>query len=174
MKIILLGGNSLKNKEWVEGMAVLLKKQYDDVVAFHYLHWKEGGALINLDREIDGLKILLKDCSEYIFIAKSAGSLIALKGIYKNIFSPRVCVFLGLPVLWSRKNGFEIDFWLNGFSVPTLFIQKLEDPAIYAKNLKILLEKVGVSNYSVNTVPGNEHEYSEFSDNVAKIISFIS
>ena len=60
MKIILLPGSSLGNKEAVEEVAVGLKNKFEDVLAWQWPHWKTGVDIdFNADSEAKRLSILL-------------------------------------------------------------------------------------------------------------------
>jgi len=134
MKIVLFGGNSPINILWLDNIKTALEGYFDDVMIHYYLHWENNEDLINLDREINRLKVLIKNSHQYVFIAKSAGTLLVLKGVHKANFSPLACVFLGLPVLWARENNFEIDSWLKDFSIPTLYITTQKIPQFTLKS----------------------------------------
>ena len=53
--IVLLGGNSSENKDWIERISRLLPFPTHTVV---YEHWKNNAQLINLDTEVNRLEQL--------------------------------------------------------------------------------------------------------------------
>ncbi len=53
MNLLLLPGNSPKNKEWIDGLAEAFKDSFDEVKAVHYGHWMTGEKIGNLEIEID-------------------------------------------------------------------------------------------------------------------------
>lgn len=175
MKIVLLGGNSIRNISWLEGMEAALKNFnfYDDIFVHRYLHWDTGESLIDLDKELKLLRKELGGVGRYVIIGKSAGTLLTLKGVYEHELTPAACVFLGTAVSWGREEGFDIDSWLRCFSVPTLFIHKSDDPAIMSNALETLLQKSDFKNYNLHVMPGNEHEYSEYQELSRSITSFL-
>lgn len=164
MKIVLFGGNSPENKSWLSFVKKILSKDFNDVLVHEYLHWSSEESLINLDKELERLKIILKNYQNYIIVAKSAGTLLALKGIYEGSITPLACVFIGTAVLWGRERNFKVDDWLNNYLVPTLFVHKLGDPAINSDELIALLKKHSTKNYEFLFLPGTEHSYSNYQD----------
>ncbi|MDO8622262.1 MAG: hypothetical protein Q7R80_03460 [bacterium] len=173
MKIILLGGNSPTNTSWLEAMEAVLKNGYHDVFEHRYSHWDTKAPLVDLDKELEKLQKEIKGIEQYVIVGKSAGALLALKGVSEQKLSPVACVFIGTAVLWGRKEGFDVDKWIKGFSVPTIFIQKLGDPAIASDAFEVLLRESGVKNYKLRVIPGEEHEYSEYQEISQTILSFL-
>lgn len=174
MKIILLGGNSLKNISWLEAMKDGLKRKYTDVFIHRYSHWDTKNSLIDLNKELRSLKKELIVPEQYVIVGKSAGVLLTLKGVYEHKLTPLACVFLGTAVLWGREKGFRVDSWLKGFFVPTLFIHKSGDPAISSNALESLLRESDCKNYNLHVIPGKEHEYSEYRELGQIILSFLN
>lgn len=173
MKTILLGGNNPTNIFWLESMEKELKKKLNDVFVHRYSHWDTNVELIDLDKELENLRTELESAKQYVIVGKSAGVLLALKGISESKLHPSACVFLGIPVLWGWEKGFDVDRWIKGFSVPTLFIHKSGDPAIASDALKNLLKESGAKNYKLHIIPGEEHEYAEYKELSQTIISFL-
>ncbi len=173
MKIVVLGGNSLVNRRWSEDLGSELKRFYGDVFVHHYLHWSTGEPVINLDKELILFKKELSGVKDYVIVGKSAGALLTFKSVYQHELAPMACVFLGTPVLWGRDKGFDVDLWLKGFSIPTLFIHQLEDPVMASSALEKALQESDVKNYEFHAMPGNNHEYSEYQKLSQLIVSFL-
>lgn len=173
MKTVLFGGNNPTNIFWLESMKKELEKKLNDVFVHRYSHWDTNDELIDLNKELENLRRELESAKHYVIVGKSAGVLLVLKGISESKLHPSACVFLGIPVLWGLKKGFDINKWVKGFSVPTLFIQKSGDPAIAPDALKNLLKKSGAKNYKLHIIPGEEHEYAEYKELSKTIISFL-
>ncbi len=173
MRIVLLGGNSPTNISWLEGIEAELKKEYGDVFSHRYIHWDTNAPLINLDKELENLQKELKNAEQYVIVAKSAGALLTLKGVRERKLAPAACVFMGTAILWGREKGFDVDVWLKGYSVPTLFVHKSGDPAIAPSALEVLLKESGSQNYKLHVITGNEHEYSEYQTLTQVIHSFL-
>lgn len=88
MKIVLLGGNSSTNLSWLEAMKGALKKKNTDVVIHRYSHWDTKDSLIDLNKELRSLKKELVVPEQYVIVGKSAGALLALKGVYQHKLTP--------------------------------------------------------------------------------------
>ena len=156
MKVILLPGNSKENKAWIEEIEKTLKKECTTEVIY-YEHWKTGEETIDIEAEVKKLEqVVVKE--DFIF-AKSAGCLVVLKGIAEKRIHPKKCMFAGVPVRWSEKNNLPIQEWLKKNKIPTIIVQKTEDPAIHVSQLKILLQELKVENYTIEEIPGNDHHY---------------
>lgn len=162
MTILILPGNAIVNKEWVS----LLKKRInklDKVQTIEYSHWKESKDLINLDTELKKLK-----GSYYMIIAKSAGIILALKGIIESRIIAKKCVFIGTPVSWAEDNSFQLLKYLSNYNLPTLFIQNKNDPTCSSDKLKDILNTKRLKTYKVVEHEGDSHDYDV--DNIIKEI----
>jgi hypothetical protein len=75
--IILLGGNNLKNRDWINEISKYLKVNYI-TVEFFYDHWEKDLQDINFELEIKRLSQFIKDKNiiNYSIVAKSAGFLL--------------------------------------------------------------------------------------------------
>ena len=100
-KLIVLPGNSPKNKQWGEGVVSHFGVLFDEVYSQDYDHWENGEEVIDFERETQKLKEVVEgeeEGVEYYIIAKSYGSVLALMAIHQNILSPKKCVFFGMPL----------------------------------------------------------------------------
>jgi hypothetical protein len=106
--LIILPGNSLKNKAWGEAVLAHYKTKFDSVYLQHYSHWDGGEANINFETEEAKLKTHVAELSADVaitLVAKSAGSLLAFMAIYHGIITPAHCVFFGIPFDLAANNG---------------------------------------------------------------------
>lgn len=161
MKLIILPGNSGKNEDWVQEVAEALGSLFNAVEIQNYDHWKTGEELIELETELAKLVASTSNQSEFWIFGKSAGTLLTLKGVYEGRIKPSGCIFTGLPINWARHHNFSIDKYLEGYSVPTLFIQQTSDPSFGFAELKELLDKKQVKGYKTLEVPGDNHHYQD-------------
>ena len=152
-KIVLLGGNSRENKDWIERIARSLPFPTHTL---NYEHWKNNAALINIDTEV----ARLQEVKPTVIFAKSAGILVTLKGVHEKKITPRYCIFAGVPLHWSRKNNFPLEDWLTGWNIPTTFIQNSHDPACSAEELNKLLTDCKVKNAQIVVLRGETHDYA--------------
>ncbi|MFW5853260.1 MAG: alpha/beta family hydrolase [Patescibacteria group bacterium] len=161
MNLVILPGNSLNNKEWATLVSKSFISDFNYIYKQSYDHWKSGEEFINLDKEIEKL---IENIPEppFFVLAKSAGSILTVKAIIEGKLKPEKCVFLGFPLNWVRENNFPLDYWLEDYSVPTLIIQKTNDPVTSYKELvnsKIIQKK---ENIKTLEIPGADHKYNNF------------
>lgn len=169
MDLVLLPGNSISNREWIEEVKTALEPNFNTSQIIYYDHWRTGDELIDLDREVDKLVKITKGLDNYIIFAKSAGCLLTLKGVYQGKINPEKCIFIGTPILWGPEHGFNGEKWLKEYKVPTLFIQKSNDPVITASDLHRLLNRLDIPNYQFQEISGDDHNY----ENIAQLKEFI-
>lgn len=163
MDLILLPGNNKSNGPWIEEVAANLSDIFEKINIQYYEHWQHENGSIDIELEtnrfVDKLKEI--DTTDYMIFAKSAGCILTLKAIYEEKALPMACFFTGFAYSFAKKNNWDIDAWLDGYDVPTLFIEKEFDPAISYEDLKKLLEERNATNYSLQKIPGNDHHYGD-------------
>ncbi|MBU1088713.1 hypothetical protein KKA02_02440, partial [Patescibacteria group bacterium] len=144
MRLILLGGNDVVNKEWIKKIERVLKPNFVSTKILNYDHWQTNQPMIDLDKEKEKLTKIAKNSGNFVIFAKSAGILIVLKTIFENKISPKKCIFVGIPLKWARENNFDIDTWFNNYSTSTLVIQHTKDPFASSEELKQFLSDKNV------------------------------
>jgi hypothetical protein len=161
MKLILLPGNSKSNKEWSEAASQAFSGVFKDIYIHHYSHWDNGQDSVDFDVEAKNLSeiIGLNDC---VIIAKSAGAMLAMYCVYKNLLTPQKCIFVGLPVLWAKEKKIDLGDWIQGYNVPTIIIQNSDDPITSYDEMKSFIEKFNKQDITLVEVVGNNHKYDDF------------
>lgn len=163
-KLILLPGNSVRNKEWIE----MIQKEIGGEI-LQYEHWKTGAPLIDIEKETEALRRFAGANPIRIF-AKSAGCLLAMRAARDNGLTIVRAVFVGTAVTWGREKGFAVNEWLAAWQVPTLFIQKEGDRAIPAGELQSILPRSG----ELYSLPGDDHDYMEMKMFIPKVKEFLN
>lgn len=162
MQLVLLAGKSKRNKEWIEDVEKNVKDMFDSTYIQYYEHWKnEEEKLMDFDLELSRLQSEVQEKDGYVVFAKSAGALLALRAISEGAIKPLKCVFCGAAVNWGLSKGLPIDVWLESLSMPVLFIQKTEDPAISFEELRELLRAKGVVDFTMVEQEGDDHHYGD-------------
>lgn len=161
MDIAILPGNLKVNKPWVEGMVNALLKG-NKIIDHEYSHWTSDQELLDIDLELKCLRKKLIGIKKYAIVAKSAGILVATKGIYKNVLKPNFCTFIGTPITWADEHNFPLSKWVKKLNVPVLFIQQKDDPFANSNLLKKFLKKNLINKYKVMTIEGGDHWYGEY------------
>lgn len=149
------------NKSWVFEVEAKLGDLFERTYIHVYKHWTDNKPLINLDFELSKLGEVLKEFEDYTIFAKSAGTLLTLRGVHEGVLAPDKCIFVGLPVPWGVQNKFDCNTWLQNYSISTLFIQKSLDPASSFEDVKALLLDKEVANCDLRELPGDTHDYED-------------
>ena len=113
----------------------------------------------------------IADIKPYILLAKSAGTILALKAIKDNLIAPIKCIFIGTAINWGiQKNLFSNEL-IKDFTIPILFIQKTQDSvAMPYEEFKTYTKQQGVKNAVYNELPGYDHDYNEIKE-ISELIS---
>lgn len=162
MDLIILPGNSINNKRSSEEMLKILSPLFNRSFVHEYKHWQAQKGSMNLEEEIQRLKNSIDAKKEYIIVAKSIGSVLAMKFIAEENIRVKGCVFLGVPVNWCKNKDMDIDKVIRGFSTKLRIFQNTQDPTTSSEDLKEYLEDMQVRNYSLTEVEASDHEYEDF------------
>jgi hypothetical protein len=170
MNAIFLPGNSPINKEWIEDLEKSLKPLLGSTLIQYYEHWKTGDSIMDFEYEYAKLVKECEGLGKFAVVGKSAGALLAAKAIYDHKIFPSKCVFIGTAIMWGRANSYDVDLWFDNLTVPSLFIQQTDDPAMPFSELEIFLRDSGVTSYNLKEVPGNDHAYLDL-ETINKYVS---
>lgn len=161
MDILMLSGNSLGNKGWIEQVAEYLKPYCGEIRIQNYRHWGTGEKMIDIDHEYGELSKTVQGMGEYVIFAKSAGTILASKGIASGILKPVKNVFCGFPLGMARSNNYPIENWLQKIMVQTVFIHNTHDVVLSFHDLGLFLEPLKFDYKTIET-PGETHDYMDF------------
>ena len=163
--LIILPGNSVRNKKWGEAVSEYYGRNFDLVYVQNYDHWQVEDGQMDFDKEIKKLKDKIEELhlgSNITIFAKSAGSILAILAITKGVILPARCVFFGIPFDWAFTDIFTNQNQLADFRVSTIAFHNDDDPvADYAFTKKTIEEK-GSGNIKLITTHGNDHGYFDF------------
>ena len=173
MNLILLAGESLSNRDWIEQVEAKLRPYFEATNIQYYKHWKQKDAHINIDRELGVLAKSIERFDNYIVFAKSAGTVVTLKGVYEGLITPKKSVFLGMPLKWMRSNSFPLGSWIFRYRIPTMFIQKERDPQASYQELSELIKGCALSDYQAFKLPGEDHNYEDLEQIETLVREFI-
>jgi len=168
--IIILGGNSSKNIKWLKQMEVTYKNDYN-VYGVYYDNWFNNTD-IDFEIELKKLENLTKALKEYTIICKSAGSIITLKAVDKEMINPSKIVIMGLPLRFIDIINIDIKNLLNRAknNRKILIIQQKDDPQGKAKEVH---EIIG-NDIELIEIPGHYHTYTKYKNIKELIDKFIS
>lgn len=173
MKLLLFGGNNVRNKEWIEQAEKNLADLFDNTYIHYYRHWTDNlDSVINFGYELETLKSLKRE-DEYCVFAKSAGTLLTLLAMHQKMLSPEKCFFIGFPLKFAEEHNVNTDLLLTNYTCPTLFLQQTEDPYLSFRSLEELLKLKQVKNNLNFEMPGSDHLYNEIELIRKHIVNFI-
>lgn len=163
-KLIILPGNSPKNKAWGEGVAAHFGSLFDDVYMQSYKHWETGEEVIDFEHEAKRLAEAAAGGGEQYVFAKSFGSILTFTAVHQGLIAPRACIFFGIPFNLVEGHDIWSGAWspVETFVVPAIAFHNEHDPvADYAFTNRILA-KHGTG--SIRTIPmsGDNHTYDDF------------
>lgn len=173
MNLLLFGGNSLHNRDWLAEVAREVAPLFGSTHMHQYAHWEAGEGSIDLDSELRVASAQATQLDEYGVFAKSAGALLTLKGIAEGTLTPKWCVLVGLPLNFARQNDFAAATWLTATTVPVIVLQNTDDPTAGFAEVRDFLAAHAGTNVSVRELPGDSHEYRDFAAIKTAITSFL-
>jgi len=163
--LIILSGNSLKNKAWGELVQSECGPQFDSVYLQQYEHWVSGEQNINFEVEQATLAahvVTMPVDTEIILFAKSAGSLLAFLAIAAGVVTPSRCVFFGIPFDLAAVDLFKNDWTiLNVFKIPAIAFHNQDDPTTSYEFTKTTIEKYA-PHIKLLTTNETDHWYGDF------------
>lgn len=159
MNLLFLPGNDKRNLKWAHEVTESLRPLFSIIRVGSYHHWQTGAPFIDMELEQKNMSELTNNFSPYILLAKSIGVLLALKCMKEGSMNPQKCVFLGTPVRLANRMQYPLESWLHEYRVPTLWIQKDEDPACRSRILLDLLKTLDVPMSTFIEIPGENHHY---------------
>ncbi|MFM2339582.1 MAG: hypothetical protein RLZZ360_218 [Candidatus Parcubacteria bacterium] len=141
--LIVLPGNSQKNKAWGELMLEHYAPEFDSSFMLEYDHWESEKTTIDFAREEDKLRThvaTLPSNTDVVLFAKSAGSLLAFLAIHHGAITPNYCVLFGIPFDLAADNLFK-DHWspVDSFGVKAIAFHNLADPTTSYEFTKSIL-----------------------------------
>lgn len=169
MHIFILGGNSAHNKEWAYNLQKALVSLADTVTVHEYAHWSNGEQFIDLDAELKALATIFPTTDEYIFVAKSMGSVLATMGMYQKLFKPAACIMLGVPLQVIESQQIPFTDWLSTVTCNLTYVQNDHDPLGSFVAVKAYLHDI-VTDAQLHMLPGETHDYTDF-DMLERIVA---
>lgn len=175
-KLLVLGGGSVRNREWGVACSEFFKDSFDLTCFVHYDHWETGGKNINFDIEIEKIAETVHGAGtegEWYVFAKSIGSILTLKAVEAGAIEPVQCVFFGMPLEivsdtvmkdgWSLLSAFDIDSlaFHNDNDSTANYVYTQEKLATYAPDI------------ALKTLSGDTHDYLDFESYKDTIYPFL-
>jgi hypothetical protein len=175
-QLIVLPGNSIKNKVWGESVIEQYGSRFDSVFVLVYDHWESGEQNIDFATEIEKLRahvaVLQPGTNVYLF-AKSVGTLLAFMTIAEKVVAPVRCIFFGIPFDLAATDLFK-DAWgvVDTFYIPALAFHNVEDPTTSFSFTKEILES-HVPTVTLMATNEADHWYGDFEEYNKTIMPFL-
>jgi predicted alpha/beta hydrolase family esterase len=165
MKIILLSGQSLQNKEWIERVRSKFLEKYSDVDIMYYSHWDKGESIADVDLETEKFINLINTLNQdYILFAKSIGTVVFLNSLSKLKKQPQKVIMVGVPYILAKEKGYDFDTLKDKVKSEVAIFQKENDPmASYEDVKKAEGNRVKVNMYICNGEENDNHSYENLS-----------
>ncbi len=175
MNLLMLPGNSPRNKGWTHILSGLLLPHFSEVKIVEYESWRDNdfSRVIDLEEELVKVSKVVRKWDQYCIIAKSVGTALCMKAVAKKVINPQKCMFVGIPLDWLATNNIPINNWVKDYHVPTMVVQQQDDPFGSAKNVNNFLSSIDcITSYSV--IEGNDHIYDDVASLASKAIGFFN
>lgn len=158
--LVLLGGNSIKNKEWIQEVNKELLPFYDTTHVHTYRHRDTGGNM-DMEHECERLCDYLKTITwSIILFCKSLWCLLALKAMVEKEIFIKQSIFVGFPLGYTELHAFPINKYLKELTSPVLRIQHTDDPAWWYRTIEQNIWSISPA-FTCRELPGNTHDYPE-------------
>lgn len=161
MHLYVLGGNSARNKPWAHSLQGVLDSLVDGSEVHDYAHWESGEPSIDIDKELAALSKKINASDEYMFVAKSMGTVLAAKGIAAGILSPKLCVFMGIPLRAIAQDSIPFGQWLQHCPAKIVILQNSHDPLGSAAEIQDYLVQHNITDRQVTELDGKTHDYPD-------------
>ncbi len=167
MNALLLPGNNPAHEVWVEELKHTLKPYFHTINTQHYKHWRTGEAWANVSDELGVARSNTQNLSPYVIVAKSIGTVIALRGVAEEVLRPVRILLLGVPLENAISSG-DFVALLHEVSLPIDIIQNKDDPIASFAKVAALIDDT-MTHVTLKELPGTTHDYIDF----AAIASYI-
>ena len=159
--LVLLWGNSIKNKERIQEVNKHLLVFYNTTHIHFYHHRDTWANSMDIEYECKKLCEYLKTLTwSIILFCKSLWCLLALKAMVEQEIFIKQCVFIWFPLGFSELHSFPIEKYLKELTCPVLRIQHTNDPAWGYTTIVEKLCSLSPA-FSWKEIPGDTHDYPE-------------
>ena len=175
--LIVLPGNSPRNRAWSESCVDYFSLQFNTVHMQTYDHWESAEQWLDFAIEQHKLQqhvAELPTSTAVTIMAKSIGTILALKSIKHAEVAPTRCVFFGMPLDLAAADIFQNDWSpLRDLTIPTMAFHNDADPTASYDFTKATVAELAPS-VELVTCQDNTHDYCNFDEYFPKINAFLS
>lgn len=162
MKIILLAGQSILNKEWIEEVEGEFNKEFPNTSVIYYDHWDSGSKDVNIEIETSKLLNMVDECDgEYMVFAKSIGTVVFYNSLKNLTKMPKGVLMVGIPYDSALGMGFDMEKLRDMVDFSINIYQKELDPFGKLEDIRRLEGgKVKVNEYVCTDEGNDNHHYA--------------
>lgn len=168
LDLVLLGGMSPHNLDWIEEVSKNFENEKLNQIVF-YEHWNNENNQMDLEKEALKLKDITTNLENFSIFAKSAGIATTLKAIKDLNLKPSKCVFVGLPLNMVNETDSNLLSNLKNVEFPLYFFQNTNDPFTNFETVKKEIENLGLKNTEIIEEEGNTHDYKNYKSYLEKL-----
>lgn len=161
MNLVMLSGNSLRNRDWIQDMQPSLASYFEKTYVQTYEHWLTGKEWIDLEHEHEVLRPVVKNFEPYGVFAKSIGTALTVQAIEAGYLQPRFLLLLGLPLDYIEKSYPSFFTVLADYDGPVVIIQNRNDPVGESPKVLAHFGDNIPGHIAVSEVPGDTHDYMD-------------
>lgn len=162
MNLVMLSGNSLRNRDWIYEARGHLADQFDDTYIQDYRHWTSGDEWIDLPHELEVLAHQ-NFASDYGVFAKSIGTVLTTLALEQNILAPKFLLFCGLPLGYIEKDYPQFASVLAASNLPLVIVHNTNDTVGSAEAVREYLKvPLAETDYTFIETPGDTHDYEDY------------
>lgn len=159
--LVLLWGNHLHNKKWIQELNKELLPFYDTTYIHNYRHWDEKKENMEREYEYQQVSEYLKTISwSIILLCKSLWCMLWLRIMAEQNVYIKQAIFIWFPLAWTHMHTFSIEKYLKEITSPILWVQQTNDPAWWYTTIVDTVGSISPG-FTCKEVPGNDHKYQE-------------
>lgn len=164
MRLILLSGQSFKNREWIYQVKANIGSRFECEI-LEYENWKGQGDKVDVTMEGKRVLELINSKDEpYAIFAKSIGTVLTLNNFPEFKRKPKFCIFVGVPYTYAKNIGLDLKSKIDEVRFPIHIFQKSNDPYSTFLSVKELSNDfVKVEEYIGEGEVNDNHEYLDYS-----------
>ena len=162
MKVFLLPGQSIGNKEWIEDVEKEFQKEFPNTEIIYYEHWSLEEKETNIDLETERFVKLVSECNEEYFVfAKSIGTLIFLNSFKTLKKKPKGVLMVGFCYYLMKRLGYDVSKLMKDVDFRIDIYQKEFDTAGKFEEIKEFSNKyIYVKKYECVGEENDDHHYA--------------
>ncbi len=175
MRIILLSGQNISNKEWIENVEKKFQEKFFNTKISYYTHWEKDEKEADIELETKKfLDIVNSSDEEYILFAKSIGSIIFLNSLKDLEKKPKGVLIVGMAYNLGKKLNYDFTDLEKYTSYPVNIYQKEFDPKGYYEDImNINGGNISVNQYECVGEDNDNHSYENY-DYLLRLLCSVS